>query len=237
MTTAATLLADLKKRGDPRQAERATRFFKTGEGQYAANDVFVGVLMPELRLIARNNLELSLKDIRLLLKADFHEARLLALLIMVNQFRAGDDRKKERLARCYLDNTKHVNNWDLVDSSAHLILGPWLEHQDRSLLASLAGSASLWERRIAMITTFHFIRKGDYTDALRIAGLLVNDTEDLIHKAVGWMLREIGNRHRATEEAFLLAHYRHMPRTLLRYAIEKFPPQLRRAYLDGKVTG
>jgi len=192
--------------------------------------------MPELRLMARSHVELSLDETVKLLKTAVHEARLLALLVLVNKFRAGDSAEKDAVARCYLDNTDYVNNWDLVDSSAHLILGPWLENRDRNILDTLAGSSSLWERRIAIIATFHFIRKGEFTDALRIAGLLVNDSEDLLHKAVGWMLREIGNRDRGTEEGFLMEHYRNMPRTMLRYAIEKFPEPLRKAYLAGKIA-
>lgn len=235
-TTAAALLKELTSRGDARQAERAARFFKTGKGQYGEHEVFVGVMMPELLLMARSHVELSLDETVKLLKTAVHEARLLALLVLVNKFRAGDSAEKDAVARCYLDNTDYVNNWDLVDSSAHLILGPWLENRDRNILDTLAGSSSLWERRIAIIATFHFIRKGKFADALRIAGLLVNDSEDLLHKAVGWMLREIGNRDRGTEEGFLMEHYRNMPRTMLRYAIEKFPEPLRKAYLAGKIA-
>jgi 3-methyladenine DNA glycosylase AlkD len=231
--TALTVLGDLQQRGDTRQAERAGRFFKTGKGQYGEHEQFIGVLMPVLRQLALTHKKLKLKETEKLLKKKYHEARLLALLIMVNKYRDGTDKEKTAVAKCYLRNTQWVNNWDLVDCSAHLILGPWLEHRDRKILDKLAKSNSLWERRISIIATYHFIRQGEFDDALRIARLLVHDKEDLIHKATGWMLREIGNRHRATEETFLLEHSSSMPRTMLRYAIEKFPESLRRKYLDG----
>lgn len=239
MTACATsLLAVLKASGDKRQADRALRFFKTGKDQYGEGERFFGVLMPQLRMLAKEHVAIPLNETLLLLHSDFHEARLLALLIMVNQFRLGDEQQQNTIARSYLQHTNRVNNWSVVDCSAHLILGPWLEgrgEKDRAKLDRLAKSNSLWERRIAMIATFHFIRNEEYDDALRIAAILVNDSEDLIHKAVGWMLREIGNRNRQAEEAFLMEHYKVMPRTMLRYAIEKFPDGVRKAYLEGKV--
>lgn len=235
MATATGLIKELQRQGKARHGPGAARFFKTGKGEYSEQDLFLGVRMPALRLLAKDHTVLSLVQTETLLASEFHEARLLALLILVNKFNAGDNREKNRVARSYLRNCGHVNNWDLVDCSAHLILGPWLEHRDRKKLDVLARSSSLWERRMAMIATLHFIRKGDFDDALRIAAILVDDGEDLIHKAVGWMLREIGNRNKEVEEIFLQKHYHTMPRTMLRYAIEKFPETRRQAYLKGMI--
>ena len=207
-------------------------FFKTGPGEYGEGDRFLGVTVPQLRAIARTYQNLPLKEVASLLTSRWHEERLLALLILVRQYARGDERTRRMIYQMYLRHTRWINNWDLVDSSAAYIVGAQLEHGNRSILRRLARSSSVWERRIAMIATYHYIRHGDFTDALAIAGLLVGDEHDLIHKAVGWMLREIGNRHRATEERFLRKHAATMPRTMLRYAVEKFPEPLRRKYLS-----
>ena len=232
--SAASLMTQLEEHADARQAQRATRFFKTGPGEYSHGAVFIGVTMPILRVLARQNDNAALADAEQLLRSEIREARLLALLIMVNQFRMGDQAARDAVAGAYLDNIRWVNDWSLVDSSAHLILGPWLADGRRSKLDDLARSADWWERRIAIIATFHYIRQNEFADTLRIAQLLLADREDLIHKATGWMLREVGNRNRDVEEAFLAAHYRQMPRTMLRYAIEKFPEPRRQQYLRGE---
>jgi 3-methyladenine DNA glycosylase AlkD len=221
--------------GDPNKAAHSQIFFKTAPGQYGEGDVFHGIRVPETRKMAKRYRDLPLKKITSLLHSRYHEERLLALFILVWQFSHSNPAHQQAIFDLYLNNTQHINNWDLVDSSAHLIVGPWLETRPRDLLHELAVSDSLWERRIAMMSTFHFIRLHDFEDAITIAHTLLNDTHDLIHKAVGWMLREIGNRNLAAEEEFLKPHYRTMPRTMLRYAIEKFPEELRLKYLHGTI--
>jgi 3-methyladenine DNA glycosylase AlkD len=217
------------------RAERATInkwFFKTGPGEYGAGDRFLGVTVPQLRRLARSYRDLPLTQTVRLLRSPWHEERMLALVILVGQHTRGDAPARHAIHQAYLRNTRSINNWDLVDSSAAQIVGGHLQARDRRLLRRLARSKSVWERRIAMIATYHYIRQGDFTDALAIAALLRRDEHDLIHKAVGWMLREIGKRDRTAEERFLRAHARTMPRTMLRYAIEKFPQPLRRKYLS-----
>ncbi len=224
---------DLKKVARPERANTNAWFFKTGPGDYGAGDRFLGVTIPQLRAIAREHRNMPLKFVVKLLQSPWHEERLLALLIMVDQYARADTTGRQTIHQLYLRNTKSINNWDLVDSSAAHIVGAHLERtRDRRVLRKLARSSSLWERRIAMIATYHYIRQRDFRDALTIAGLLRRDEHDLIHKAVGWMLREIGKRNRAAEERFLRKHARTMPRTMLRYAIEKFPAPLRRRYLS-----
>ncbi len=220
---------------DSKHAAVSQKFFKTGPGEYAEGDIFLGIKVPVLRALAKEYLDLSLTGLHSILKSKYHEERLLALLIMVGQFGKGDSEKKQHLYDLYLDNTRFINNWDLVDLSADKIVGPFLMNRSRSPLYVLARSDMLWERRIAIMSTFHFIKNNDYADTLKIAQFLLSDPEDLIHKAVGWMLREIGKRHLPTEERFLKKHYQKMPRTMLRYAIEKFPEPRRRQYLKGDV--
>ncbi|MDH3715895.1 MAG: DNA alkylation repair protein [Gammaproteobacteria bacterium] len=228
---------ELKASGDVQIAEHSLRFFKTGPGEYGEGDVFRGIRVPVLRKLAKRYQALSLRDTRTLLRARFHEDRLLALLILVQKYRTSDMAQQAAIFDLYLDNTDRVNNWDLVDASADRIVGAHLAGRGKTqLLDRLAASASLWERRIAIMATFHFTKHlHDFEPTLRIARMLLRDTEDLIHKATGWMLREIGNRDRTAEEAFLRRHYHDMPRTMLRYAIEKFPPARRLAYLHSKV--
>jgi 3-methyladenine DNA glycosylase AlkD len=206
-------------------------FFKTGRGEYGEGDRFLGVTVPQLRQIARAHQDLPLADAVKLLQSRWHEERLLALLILVRQYSRGDERTRRTIHQTYLRNTRWINNWDLVDCSAPQLVGAYLEQGDRSALRRLARSRSVWERRIAIIATQHYIRNGEFDDTLAIARLLRDDEHDLIHKAVGWMLREVGNRNRAVEERFLRAHAHAMPRTMLRYAIEKFPEPLRKKYL------
>lgn len=226
---------ELRKLADKERACHSQRYFKTGPGEYGEGDIFIGIRVPELRKLARQYRELQRADISALLKSRIHEKRLLALLILVNQFEKGDDQLRENIYNFYLQNTRYINNWDLVDSSAHKIVGVWLFKRDKSILKKLAKSASLWERRIAILSCFYFIDQGQYSMAMQIARQLLKDDEDLIHKAVGWMLREIGKRDRTVEEAFLHQHYKSMPRTMLRYAIERFPEKKRKAYLNGSI--
>jgi len=225
----------LQKLADKNTAEVLQRFFKTGAGEYGEGDVFIGIKVPPLRKLAAEFQDTPLKSLRRLLKSEIHEERTLALMILVRQFARADENVRERIYDFYVAHTSFINNWDLVDGSAPYIVGPFLWKRDRSPLYVLAKSTSLWERRIAILSTFYFIRQNDFVDALKISELLLADEHDLIHKAVGWMLREIGKRDREVEESFLKTRCRTMPRTMLRYAIERFPESHRRRYLLGRV--
>ena len=218
---------------DKSTAEISQRFFKTGPGEYGEGDQFLGIRVPVLRKLAKVNRDLAVSQVKRLLRSPFHEERLLALLILVLQYQRGNQTTRGGIYQLYLDNTRHINNWDLVDSSAEHIVGAYLMDKNKSPLRKLGRSKNLWERRIAIISTFHFIKRNEFAEALSISGMLLSDREDLIHKAVGWMLREIGKRHLPTEEIFLRQHYRQMPRTMLRYAIEKFPEGKRQGHLKG----
>ena len=222
---------ELCRLANPGVARSSQRFFKTGPGEYGAGDRFLGISVPQLRRLVPEFQGATLATVTTLLESAWHEERLFALLLLARQYALGDKAARLRIAKRYLARRKRVNNWDLVDSSAHLILGPHLQATDRRLLDRLARSRSLWDRRIAMLTTLCYIRQGDHGDALRIAKLLIGDGEDLIHKAVGWMLREIGNRDPGVERGFLDVHAARMPRTMLRYAIEKFPARERARYM------
>jgi len=227
------LKLDLRKEANSEKAKIFQRFFKTGRGEYGEGDIFLGIPVPKQRKIAMKHKLLALKDVQLLLKSKIHEERLTALLILVNNCKKSEN--KSEIYDFYLKNTKNINNWDLVDFSAHAIIGAYLEDKDRSILYKLAKSSNLWERRIAIISTFHFIKNNDFSDTLKIAEILLNDKHDLIHKAVGWMLREIGKMDISVLENFLKKNYHSMPRTMLRYAIEKFPEKKRKMYLAGKI--
>lgn len=218
----------------PERAAVNASFFKTGPGEYGEGDRFIGVNVPTLRKLSREFQDIPLRSVATMLSSRWHEERLLALLILVRQYQQGERKQRDSIHSVYLRNTRYVNNWDLVDLSAEHIVGGHLRGANRALLVRLAKSKDLWERRIAMLATFHYIKAGEFKDALRIATLLLDDPHDLIHKAVGWMLREIGNRDRRVEEAFLSQHASRMPRTMLRYAIERFPEPLRRRYLAAK---
>lgn len=217
----------------PEVAASSARFFKTGPGQYGEDDTFIGVRVPALRKLARECRALPLTEIEALLHSPVHEERLLALLVLVLGVGKGDDAHRKVVYDFYLGNTQHVNNWDLVDSSAPAIVGGYLRDKHRKPLVRLAKSASLWERRIAVVATQHFIRLDEFDDTLAISRLLLSDKEDLIHKATGRMLREVGDRDESTLKSFLDEHGPVMPRTMLRYAIEKFSPERRRAFLDA----
>jgi 3-methyladenine DNA glycosylase AlkD len=224
----------VKNHSDTYLADFLQRFFKTGKGQYAEGDVFAGIKVPVSRKIAKQFRDLNLKDISLLLKSKIHEERLIALLILVDKMKRSDETEKNKIFNLYLKNTRYINNWDLVDLSAHKIIGEYLNDKDRKILFQLA-EGDLWERRISIISTFYFIKKNDFITTLEISKVLLNDKHDLIQKAVGWMLREVGKRDLTLEEDFLIQHYKKMPRTMLRYAIEKFPERKRQAYLKGKI--
>ena len=229
--------ARLRALADEETAAGMRRFFKTGPGQYGEGDRFLGVKAGPLKKLARECRGLSLDEARKLLGSEFHEARMLALLVLVGAFEKGDEAVRQAVYELYLANTARVNNWDLVDASAPAIVGGYLAERGRGPLTRLAGSPSLWERRVAIVATLFFIRRGDFADTLRLAGLLLGDREDLIHKAAGWMLREVGKRDQAVLEGFLATHCRRMPRTMLRYAIERLPEEKRRQYLRGGAAG
>ncbi len=230
--SAKKITRQLKALGNKTAAAHAQRFFKTGSGQYGEGDLFLGINVPVLRKLAKEHCGIALADTVELLQSPLHEIRLLALLIMILQYKRGEN--QTAIYRAYLTHTHRINNWDLVDVTAEHIIGAHLFKRNRQPLYKLARSKSLWERRIAIIATFYFIRRNQFEDTLAIADLLMNDKEDLMHKAVGWMLREIGKRDLKTEEDFLLPRYKHMPRTMLRYAIERFPEKKRISYLKSK---
>ncbi|HEY5994111.1 MAG TPA: DNA alkylation repair protein [Gallionellaceae bacterium] len=224
----------LRSLADPERAELVARYFKTAPGEYGHGDKFLGLAVPVVRKAVKQYAAASLATAEKLLQSEYHEIRLFALLLLVARHAKADAAEQDEVYRFYLNNTRYINNWDLVDSSAPYIVGAYLLDRDKSILYELAASPSLWERRIAVLSTFWFIREGRFDDSLRIAELLLNDREDLIHKAVGWMLREVGKRDLAVEEKFLKAHCRSMPRTMLRYAIEKFGEPERKKYLSGR---
>ncbi len=234
MSTGANrqILSRLEAMADPERAAHAHRYFKSGPGEYGEGDRFLGIRVPELRRLASEFRETPLEEILELLHSPWHEARFTSLVILVDHFRrATAEATRRRIFDAYLAHATRINNWDLVDCSAHRIVGPYLENRSRRPLYRLAKSPLLWDRRIAVIATFHFIRLGDFEDCLALAGLLLKDPEDLMHKAVGWMLREVGNRDREVLEQFLDRHAASMPRTMLRYAIEKLPGARRAQYM------
>lgn len=229
------LKREAKKLSNSKRAKSNEWFFKTGKGDYGEGDKFLGLTVPECRKVAQGFKDLSLSDSIKLLGSKYHEERLIALFILVAKFEKGDVVIREKIYNLYLKNIKHVNNWDLVDSSAHKIVGAYLKDKNRDVLYKLAKSEDLWEKRVAIIATARFIQDKDFEDTLKVAGILLYDSHDLIHKAVGWMLREVGKRNMEAEEKFLKKYYKNMPRTMLRYAIEKFSEATRKNYLTGKI--
>lgn len=225
------ITSDLQNLKNPGKIDTYQRFFKTGKGEYGEGDVFLGIVVPEQRIVARRYLDTSILDLQRLLRSRIHEYRLVALLILIDQYKKADEKAKEKIFKVYLKNTKNINNWDLVDLSAPNIVGEHLLNKGKKILYTLARSKNLWEKRIAMLATYTFIRTNRYDDALKISEILLHDDHDLIHKAVGWMLREIGKRDQAVEEKFLKKHCKVMPRTMLRYAIERFPEKKRKTYM------
>jgi 3-methyladenine DNA glycosylase AlkD len=232
----AEIHRELESLADPCHAAILQRFFKTGPGEYGEGERFRGIRVPVLRKMARKYRHLSLAEAGRLVQSAFHEDRLLALLTLIHRYYQGEGAVRDAIHRLYLEHRRFVNNWDLVDASAPHLVGHYLRDRNTDPLTRLADSGVLWERRMAIIATFHFIKQGDHDETLRVARLLLGDPEDLIHKAVGWMLREVGKRDVTVAEAFLQAHYRQMPRTMLRYAIERFPEARRQAYLTGAVA-
>lgn len=223
---------ELKKLANPKKAKVSARFFKTGKGEYGEGDVFFGVTVPQTRAVAKKFASVDFNIIAQLLKSKIHEERLLTLIILVLKYKGTTEQEKNKIYEFYLDNTKFINNWDLVDLSAEQIVGAYLDGKEKSILVRLAGSKNIWERRISILSTFHFIKQGNSIETLKIAEILINDKHDLIQKAVGWMLREVGKKcSQAAEEEFLRKHYKHMPRVMLRYAIERFDEGLRKRYL------
>ena len=222
----------LRNLADRNVAKASQRFIKTGKGEYGEGDKFIGVRVPTIRAIAKQHKDLSVAKVTTILHSPYHEERLLALIMLVNLFEKGSTETRVEIYKNYLANTKYINGWDLVDSSAHQIVGGYLLDKKRSKLDTLSRSSMLWERRISIIATYHFIKQDQFDDTLRIAKKLLSDNEDLIHKAVGWMLREVGNRNRSVEVTFLDKYHQQMPRTMLRYAIEKFDKKQRQHYLQ-----
>lgn len=233
--TAAELHQRLIELGDPGRAKGAARFFKTAPGESGEGLRFLGLRAAQLRTLAREARALTHTDLASALQSEWHDERAVALLVMTLQYAKADSKTQKALYDLYLNHTHRVNSWALVDCSAPHIVGAHVHARGRGVLDRLARSKSLWERRIAIVATQHLIRKGDFADTLRIAMILLNDKEDLIHKAVGWMLREVGDRDQAELESFLKQHHKTMPRTMLRYAIEKFAERKRKAYLNGKI--
>lgn len=228
------IMSTLHELGDHDIAIHSQRFFKTGKGEYGEGDKFLGIRVPTLRKCVSEYIEMRLEDTLELLTSPFHEARLFALLILVAKYSSGSVGAEQRtIYRSYLNHTEFINNWDLVDCSAEHIVGAHLFGRERNPIYRLVRSRSLWERRIGVMSTFHFVKRDDFTDTLAVAELLLHDREDLIHKAVGWMLREVGKRNLNVEKEFLAKHCRKMPRTMLRYAIERLPQNERESYLHG----
>ena len=233
--TIRDIRSKLGRLGNKKKAKVLQGFFKTGPGEYGEGDIFLGIKVPDVRKLAKEYQYLPTKEVKQLLKSSIHAERLLALLILIHKFSKGNDPTKKSIYELYLKNTQFVNNWDLVDLSAGHIVGAFLMEKNRKPLYRLARSKYLWERRISIISTFHFIKLYEFSETLKIGEMLISDEEDLIHKAVGWMLREVGKRDMQTEEKFLKKHYKKMPRTMLRYAIERFPEAKRQRYLKGTV--
>ena len=222
------VLSELRKLGTKERAISSQRYFKTGKGQYGEGDVFLGLTVPEQRAISKKFSNLELNEVKKLVECKEHEARLTGLLILVEQY---NKTKNKEIVDFYLEHTNYVNNWDLVDLTAHRILGAYLVDKNRDILYKLAKSNHLWEKRISIVSCFAFIKDNDFKDAIKISEILLNDKHDLIHKAVGWVLREIGKKNLKVEEDFLLKYHKKMPRTMLRYAIEKFDEKKRKFYL------
>ncbi|MBN4054010.1 DNA alkylation repair protein [Haliea sp. AH-315-K21] len=229
--TAKQALTALQEKSDKKIAEHSARFFKTAEGEYGEDDIFLGIRVPVIRSFVKRWLTMPLLQNEKLLHSPYHEARLAAVILLSEKFKRADSKTQKAIYQLYLNNTAYINNWDIVDSSSHKIIGPYLFEKSHQPLFKLVKSDQLWERRIAIITTYYFIKRQKFETALELISQTLTDKEDLIHKASGWMLREIGNKDRSTEESFLNEHYQVMPRTMLRYAIEKFPLSRRKYYL------
>lgn len=233
--TAQDIRKQLKQLASPEKAKTLRGFFKTGPGQYGEGDVFYGITVPMLRKLAKECDGTPMKDTLALLRSPVHEERVFALFLLVAAYAQSDDAAKNKIYSFYLKNIRFINDWDLVDLSAPNIVGAYLANRSREPLYEFARSHELWKKRIAILSTFAFIKQNDFADTLKISRILADDDHDLIHKAVGWMLREVGKRDPAVEEKFLRQHYKKMPRTMLRYALERFPETKRKKYLNGKI--
>ncbi len=230
------LQKELRKKARPEKILIYQNFFKTGKGDYAEGDKFIGVIIPDTRAVAKKFSNLDLLELVSILNSKVHEDRMAALIILVNKFQSAKNKEEQKkVVEFYLVHHLSGNNWDLIDCIVDKILGPWLLDKDKYLLYQYAQSQNLWERRMSIITTFHFIKNNSFIDTIKIAEILLNDKHDLIHKAVGWMLREVGKRDISVLKSFLAKHYKTMPRTMLRYAIERFPEKERKAYLKGEI--
>lgn len=234
MSTADNLIQEFKKDSNPSLAKKYLKFFKTGPGEYGEGDIFIGLSVPKQREIAKKYKNMELKEIQKLIKSPTHEHRMAALMILKMQFEKDSGDKKERIVKFYLKNKRYINNWDLVDISSYKILGEWLLDKNPDILYELAESDSLWDRRIAIVTTFAFIHTGEYKHTVKLAEKLINDKHDLIHKATGWALREVGKKDINTLLKFLNKHASTMPRTMLRYSIEKLADKQRKHYMNLK---
>ena len=234
-TMLSKLKYELKQIANPEKATILQKFFKTGKGEYGEGDIFLGVTVLEQRKIAKRYVDLDLKDIKELLSNKVHEYRLTGFFILIYKFEKADEKEKKGIVDFYLKNIKSANNWDLIDCVADKILGSYLINKDKEILYELAKTDNLWKKRIAIISTFEFIKNNQFEDTLKISEILLNDEHDLIHKAVGWMLREVGKRDIEIEEAFLKKYYKTMPRTMLRYAIEKFDGKKKEFYMNRKI--
>ena len=233
--TAQEIRDRLRKLANKEKAVTLQGFFRTGPGEYGEGDIFLGITVPKLRKLVKEYDGIPITETAKLLKSRIHEERLLALLMLVHAFSKGDAAAQQKIYKLYRQNTRYVNNWDLVDLSAPNIVGIYLLDKSRKRLYEFAKSRELWKRRISIMATFSFIKQNEFDDALIISKMLLADDHDLVHKAVGWMLREIGKRSLSAEEKFLKQHYKKMPRTMLRYAIERFPEAKRRRYLNGSI--
>ena len=229
------LQKQIKQHQNPARAKSNLWFFKTGKGEYGEGDKFLGLIMAQQRALAKKFVDLQLADLIPLVKSPWLEERMIGLLILTYKFPKAKVKEKKQIFDFYIKYRQAVNNWDLVDLTAPRVVGEYLVDKDRSILMKYAKSKDLWEKRIAILATFSFIKRGDFQDSLKIAKILLLDKHDLIHKAIGWMLREIGKKDQAVEEAFLREYYKKMPRTMLRYSIEKFAEPLRVKYLKGKI--
>jgi len=231
MSAYNTVQRDLRRLADPEVALHSGRYFKTGTGEYAEGDKFLGIRMPQIRTLVKSCADMDAIVVEKFLRSQWHEERIFALLVMVLQFQKGTAAKQKEIYVTYLDSTVFINNWDLVDCSAYQIVGGWLSERSRKPLYKLANSESLWERRIAVMATFHFIRNDDFSDTLSLCELLLQDQQDLIHKVTGWMLREVGKRDVSELHGFLDQHAADMPRMMLRYSIEKLDDRKRKHYM------
>ena len=233
--SAIILKKELKKHASLKRKKVNMSFFKTGPGEYGEGDKFIGVTVPNIRKVVKEFYDLSFSEITKVLHSPIHEERLAALFIINEKFKKGDSSHKDKIYKFYVKNMKYINNWDLVDTSAPYVTGPYLFDRNRADLKKWVKSKNLWVRRISIISTFYFIKNNDFKDTLALSKTLLKDEHDLIHKAVGWMLREMGKRDQKVLEKFLKEHYQKMPRTMLRYSIEKLSEPKRQAYLKGRI--